>query len=178
MPSIVYFFFSVSGLGFLFLFMVRKYHVYSFIPWLFQASRSLRTARTDILLSLVILELHMRPGFMNVSTLCRHGREYDMFLLELGLKWSDSVVFLCSTIAGGKTLIQLDTACERVWLWKRGCLLPFRQVLFTANLPSALSILLTDHPTAPAPHLVAPVQGCRATKMVSFSLTFPTFRLR
>lgn len=45
-----------------------------------------RTARTDVLQSLVILEFHVRSGFMNISTLCRHGREYDVFLLEFVLK--------------------------------------------------------------------------------------------
>lgn len=46
--------------GFFPLLIVRKYHVSSFILWLFQASWSLRTARTDVLPFLVLLELHMR----------------------------------------------------------------------------------------------------------------------
>lgn len=92
--------FSISDF---FLMIVRKYHVYHCLLWLarawdpvpgFQGTENHTPAQ--VLQALVMPELHERSGSMNVSTLCRHCREYDLLLLELVFIHSDSVLVWCS----------------------------------------------------------------------------------
>lgn len=113
MPSIVYFFHCFR----VFFFSFNSEEIsclffYSLAVPGFQESENCKNWCTAILGDIgIVREIRFHE---HLNTL--HSREYDTFLLELGLKLSDSVLFMCSTIARVKTLIQMDMACERVWL--------------------------------------------------------------